>query len=226
MDTQLGSATPQPAPTSYTEVATTMTNGFLSQVKATCLAENAAILVCAIDDVIMDHCSGTVTCTNDAALKSVQCNPAQVVAAAVAAAQAAAPPGDVVTTMTTLTRGFPVPSGAEGTGDAAIATASYLALRCAAKNFAQQAVTFPLLDLRDCSRVTITGMNQLDEEVRCAMNAISELVPADTLGAPPPKPIWDNPVTMTLLAGGAFLLIVLGASIGGVLHASDVAKGK
>ena len=216
------SVQPVPGQDQYTATATALVNNFYTKVTAKCQVEAAEILVCEIDDIIMDHCDATVGCENRANLRTIMCNPQQVVDAAVAAATETDIPAPVKKNVATLTAGFdPAPNVSRDAPPVAQQIAAYMNLRCAANLFSQQAITFPLLRLTDCTEAVVTGLNELDEQARCSMNALSELVPPDVIvggGDGSATPIWKDPVHMTLLACGAFLIIVLGACAGTLIN--------
>jgi hypothetical protein len=215
----------------YTAAASSLTGNFLTQVQATCAAQASTIMVCDMSDITIKRCNINLTCDNTGSVNTYTCSPSQVVAAILAAAGQTTIPPDAAANIATLTKNFQFPQGVgvpPGTDPVSQAMAQYIATRCNESVIAAQAVSLPRFDATDCKQDNITLLNQLDASVRCSVSAISELIPADPLPTPYPTPLWKEPLQLSLVLGGAVLLMALAAFLisCGVLKIRAVRKLK
>jgi hypothetical protein len=195
----------------YTTAANSLTGNFLTQVQATCAAQASTIMVCDMSDITIKRCNINLTCDNSGSVNTYTCSPSQVVAAILAAAAQTTVPPDAAANIATLTANFPNVDVPPGTDPVSQAMAQYIATRCNESVIAAQAVSLPRFDVTDCKQDNITLLNQLDASVRCSVSAISELIPADPLPTPYPTPLWKEPLQLSLVLGGAILLMALAA---------------
>jgi hypothetical protein len=195
----------------YTAAASNLTGNFLTQVQATCAAQASTIMVCDMSDITIKRCNINLTCDNTGSVNTYTCSPSQVVAAILAAAGQTTIPPDAAANIATLTANFPRVDVPLGTDPVSQAMAQYIATRCNESVIAAQAVSLPRFDATDCKQDNITLLNQLDASVRCSVSAISELIPADPLPTPYPTPLWKEPLQLSLVLGGAVLLLALAA---------------
>jgi hypothetical protein len=198
----------------YTAAASSLTGNFLTQVQATCAAQASTIMVCDMSDITIKRCNINLTCDNSGSVNTYTCSPSQVVAAILAAAGQTTIPPDAAANIATLTANFRFPQGVgvpPGTDPVTEGMAQYIATRCNESVIAAQAVSLPRFDATDCKQDNITLLNQLDASVRCSVSAISELIPADPLPTPYPTPLWKEPLQLSLVLGGAVLLLALAA---------------
>ena len=215
--------------TSNSALLEEVTSKFILAASTTCSTTAANLLVCDLADVIVYKCSGTLSCGNTAKVQTTSCD-AEGVDRALAAAFNAAPgiSQDQLTSMATIVTpldgGNNVPSFANPAQAAAAYASVYITNRCFLNSYTRQAVGFPLVVLQDCSGVTVSGLNTLDASTRCAVGALSELIPPDPVllgkSTAPALPIWENPLKLTLLVGGAAILLVLLAGAGIFLRAT------
>ncbi len=195
-----------------TATSEALTSNFLTQVQATCNAQVSAIMVCDMSDITIKRCNADLTCDNSGSVNTYTCSPQEVVTAVLAAAGQTAIPDDVAASMAALTAGFADPPGLPSNASPAVkAMAQYISTRCSESVIAAQAVSLPQLQLLYCKSDRINLLNQLDANVRCSVSAISELVPPDPLPTTYPTPIWKEPLQLSLVLGGAMVLIALAA---------------
>lgn len=214
------------APGSNSQLLEQVTSNFIAAAAAECYTTNADILVCDLADVVVYHCSGTISCGNTANVTTTTCDSAGVAKALLAAFDKAVVSPSQLQDMVTITTPL---DGENGTPqfdptDPASVAAAYVTSRCFVNTYARQAVGFPNVLLQDCGSVTVTGLNTLDEKTRCAVGALSELIPPEPvfLGGPKvPLPIWQDPVHLTLVVCGAAILIALLLGVGIYLKARD-----
>jgi hypothetical protein len=208
-------------------LVTELTDKFLIQVRDICSAEAAAILVCDLQNVVINKCSATVSCENDGSATSYVCQADQAAKAVEQAflASTTEPTADQTQSIATLTQPFSNQPGYDPTNAASMAYI-YALQRCNSRVFSQQSTVLPLVQLTDCTGAVVTGLNSLNTLTRCNMGVLSELVPPDPVALQDiaePVPIWQNALQMALLCG-IFLVIVCAAILGAVGIANPPAK--
>lgn len=208
-------ATANDNPMSNTSVSRKLTNNFLAAVGVNCSSETAAVLVCDFENIVAFNCDATLTCANSSNITSKVCDAPQTAAALVQTFAATPLSADQSAAMQTLTIPYIAGEGSAPSDQAA----AYIASRCQDNVSSAQSVAFPKVMLTDCHGVTLTGINSLDLKTRCAVGALSELVPPDPVLLSeidvPPVPIWENPLqlTITVTAAGVVLAIAVGVGL-------------
>ena len=195
-------------------LVTQLTKNFLLQVHDQCSSETAAILVCDMQNVLLNKCRASLSCTNTGDLKSYVCAAGQAADALVKSfGSLTTPPTPAqIESMRTLTSSLQTTPGYDPNDPGSMA-AVYMTQRCNSRLFSQQSTTLPIVQLTDCSGDIITALNSLDATTKCAMGSLSELVPPDPepVVSDRPVPLWDNPLIMTLLACGAAIILCAAA---------------
>ena len=230
-----GGSSPTPTipfnPTTYPAgsndaLVTQVTGNFMVQVQELCSAESAALLICDLENVIVDKCDATVSCSNSANTVTWSCQAAQAADAVAAAITKAHFSPDQAKSVQTLTSVYSNTPGYDP-NDLGVLTRIYASQRCNARTFSQQSVVFPLIQLTDCTGDVVTAANSMDAVTRCSMGVLSELIPPDPAAnsLPYPAPIWENGLVMSMVCGAAFIVIcagILGAV--GIAHAPALSK--
>lgn len=218
------------APTN-SALLTEVTSNFILNATDVCTNTTADLLVCDLADVVVYKCNAQITCDNKANVQTTACDAAQVVKAVAAAFNSSTQVSpSQLADMTTITQalypGNNIPNFVANGTPAANVAAAYITNRCYVNSDVKQAITFPLVMLEDCGKAPaiVTGLNQLDASTRCAVGALSELIPPDptllSTNTVPPLPIWENPLNMTLLVCAAVVLLVVVAGAGIYLRAT------
>lgn len=212
-------------------LVTEISRNFIESSAAVCQSTNSVLLVCDLADVVVNHCDATVSCNNSGQVHSITCNAdeaAQAMADAFAKAQLSPAQLQAMDTLTTPIVNGPYFTGNKGTytpSNSGSVAAAYITNRCFSSGYTRQSVTFPLVQLTDCTDVTVTGLNSMDATTRCAIGALSELIPPESVLLTAPTsyalPLWENPLLLTLVVAGGLILLAVIAGAGMHLRAKD-----
>jgi hypothetical protein len=194
----------------YTNLSQDLISKYLTSITATCEAQTSNLLVCNMNNIKVRKCNVDFTCENDGSVKTQTCSPDQIVAALSQAVDSLSVPvpDDVTAGLKTLTAGMG-PAGTTAPAQTVTeAMTRYMTTRCSQNASTQQTVSIPQLYLDICKNDVVTLLNQLDEDVRCTVSAISEMIPLDALPTQYPVPTWDKPTDLSWVVTGSVLVMV------------------
>lgn len=154
-----------------------------------CRVQANALLTCNMNNVTIENCDNvSLACKNLGRQDLYVCSKKEAAAVAAKAARELADEDEkhheeLVASL--KARGY-------STENIQDSVKQFVEERCSAEVLGNQNVTFPHIYLRNCDNITIRGINQLDQQARCSLGAVQELMPSQLKpipgSAPSPSP--------------------------------------